>query len=146
MTQSILHANTVWGVVSLPTGDVVTACADGIVRVWTKDPDRMATDEERAAQRTGAQAAAAEAQQKSSGAVPLSGVADVSTMASTPGKKEGEIKMFKEGSNVNAYAWKNGTWDLIGQVTGRPKTPYEGDQYFEAGEYDYVFDVEMGSE
>merc|ERR1719446_425651 len=88
MTQSILHSNTIWGVVSLPNGDAVTACADGIVRVWSRDPDRMASEEERSAQRAGAQAAAAEANSKSKGAVPLAGVADASTMASTPGKKE----------------------------------------------------------
>lgn len=144
MSQNILHSNTVWGVINLPSGDVVTACADGVVRVWTQDPDRMAAEDVREAFRSASQAAAAEASAQSKGAVSLAGVADVSTMASTPGKKEGEIKMFKDGTIVNAYAWKNGTWDLIGQVTGRPKQAYPGDQYFTAGEYDYIFDVEVG--
>ena len=32
-TQQLLHANTVWGVAALDNGNVVTACADGVVRV-----------------------------------------------------------------------------------------------------------------
>ncbi len=42
--QSILHPNTVWGVGSLPNGDVVSACADGFARVFTASPARMAED------------------------------------------------------------------------------------------------------
>lgn len=35
---------------------------------------------------------------------------------------------------------------LLGVVTGKAdKKQYHGDQYFPAGSYDYVFDVELGS-
>ncbi len=55
--------------------------------------------------------------------------------------------MFREGQKIMAYSW-NGVrdWDLVGEVQGssKKKTPYPGDQLFPAGEYDYVFDVELG--
>merc|ERR1711957_856429 len=37
--------------------------------------------------------------------------------------------------------------DCVGEVTGaEAKTAYAGDQYFPAGEYDFVFDVQLGDD
>jgi phospholipase A-2-activating protein len=50
-----------------------------------------------------------------------------------------------------AYMWQNEKWEKIGDVIteggesgGMKAEPryYPGDQYFEAGNYDYVFDVD----
>lgn len=60
--------------------------------------------------------------------MPLDSVPDASTMPQNPGKKAGEVKMFKVGNTVNAYSWNGREWDLIGEVTGRPKAAYAGDQ------------------
>lgn len=47
--------------------------------------------------------------------------------------------------------WQNGKWEKIGQViTENPQSGgtmtqskyYPGDKYFDAGEYDYIFDVD----
>ena len=47
--------------------------------------------------------------------------------------------------NFNIHIYRNGReWDLIGEVTGRPKASYGGDQFFAKGDYDYLFDVEVG--
>ena len=70
-----------------------------------------------------------------------------------PGKKEGEIRVFRNGMVPEAYSWQGGKWIKIGDVItegggsggGTPKSEpryYPGDQYFEAGTYDYIFDVE----
>lgn len=40
--QSIEHPGCVWDAKFLENGDIVTACSDGIVRVWTIDHDRIA--------------------------------------------------------------------------------------------------------
>jgi phospholipase A-2-activating protein len=69
------------------------------------------------------------------------------------GKTEGEFKIFKEGNIPRAYMWKTAErkWELIGDVQMPSSEPppastqyYEGDRLFEAGEYDHVFDVEIG--
>lgn len=47
--------------------------------------------------------------------------------------------------------WQNGKWEKIGEViTENPQSGgtmtqskyYPGDKYFDAGEYDYIFDVD----
>jgi phospholipase A-2-activating protein len=58
-----------------------------------------------------------------------------------------------------AYGWNGAEqkWDLLGEVMTDPNAPtdgdgigaaktvfYAGDRLFEAGEYDHVFDVELG--
>ena len=61
------------------------------------------------------------------------------------GKKNGEVRMFKNGNKPEVYAWDSseGSWTKIGDVIGgTSKKEYEGDRFFPAGEYDYVFDVE----
>ena len=46
-----------------------------------------------------------------------------------------------------AYMWKDGKWEYAGEVvTQQPQAPrrhYQGDRFFPAGEYDYVFDVDV---
>lgn len=39
--QSIEHPGCVWDVKFLENGDVVTACSDGAVRIWTSHGDRI---------------------------------------------------------------------------------------------------------
>lgn len=62
--------------------------------------------------------------------------------------KEGEVKVFKNGATAEAYSWKDGKWEKIGDVINAPGGDtgkyYEGDRLFEAGEYDHIFDVELG--
>ena len=62
--------------------------------------------------------------------------------------KEGEIKVFKNGGQAEAYCWKDSKWEKIGDVISPPggntSKHYPGDQYFETGEYDHIFDVDLG--
>lgn len=39
--QSIKHPGCVWDVKFLENGDIVTACSDGVVRIWTAHKDRI---------------------------------------------------------------------------------------------------------
>ena len=67
--------------------------------------------------------------------------------------KEGEVRIFKNGNAAEAYCFKEGKWEKIGDVinpnTGAgPATTgakiYEGDRIFKQGEYDHIFDVDLG--
>lgn len=44
--QSIEHPGCVWDVAFLPNGDLVTACSDGVARVWTREKNLYASAEE----------------------------------------------------------------------------------------------------
>lgn len=40
--QSIEHPGCVWDAKFLENGDIVTACSDGVVRIWTINQDKIA--------------------------------------------------------------------------------------------------------
>ena len=76
------------------------------------------------------------------------------------GKTEGDIQVFKKNGVPSAYMWKGAEnkWEYVGEVVdpnaggstgesmGRVEKPkyYPGDAMFEEGEYDHIFDVELG--
>jgi phospholipase A-2-activating protein len=48
-----------------------------------------------------------------------------------------------------AYMWKDGKWEYVGEVMAQAateKSHYHGDRFFAKGEYDYVFDVDVGDD
>ena len=149
-TQSFPHPGTVWFAHQLDNQTFVTGCSDGIVRSFSSNPARHAPAEELEAYSSlCASAAASESQEQ----IDPSTVPSESDMNRYRGKKIGEIKMFKNETNeVFAYQWTQvGNWEKVGLVTGGNQTAkkgqkkfYAGDQYFAQGEYDYVFDVELG--
>merc|ERR1712232_1006849 len=98
----------------------------------------------------GAESAALQAAAKGSSSSPMEGSEDISKMPTTIGKKNGEIKCFKDGGTVFAFSWNAGArqWDKIGEVVGQEeqKIFYDGDMIFKRGEYDFVFDVDMGAQ
>jgi hypothetical protein len=62
--------------------------------------------------------------------------------------KEGEIRVFNNNGVAEAYCFKDRKWDKIGEVLGtkgdkNDKKYYPGDKAFPAGDYDFVFDVEL---
>lgn len=56
-----LPAQSVWSVACLSNGDIVAGTSDGVVRVFTRDPERFATEAVRQAFNVGVQTRAAEA-------------------------------------------------------------------------------------
>ena len=137
--QTVLHpADSVWAVATLANGDVATATNDGVVRIFSRDPARAAP--EAARQAFDASVAAH--------AIPAAAMdLDPSTVAGSealaqPGRKDGEVKMVRNGGVIEAYQWQAGAgqWDKVGVVTEvRP----QGKQMLNGAEYDYVFDVDL---
>ena len=71
-------------------------------------------------------------------------------MRSLKNVKDGDVRIFNNGSSAEAYCYKGGKWDKIGDVMN-PQTGattgakiYEGDRLFVQGEYDHIFDVDLG--
>lgn len=84
---------------------------------------------------------------------------DVSEQAKMKGKQEGDIQVFKKNGVPSAYMWKQmeKKWEYVGEVVdpnaggagaagnvGVVPKHYPGDTMFEEGEYDHIFDVELG--
>ena len=82
---------------------------------------------------------------------------DVSEQAKMVGKGEGDIQVFKKNGVPSAYMWKAAEkkWEYVGEVVDpnagqgasgmqTATKHYPGDSVFPAGEYDHIFDVELG--
>jgi len=143
--QSVNHPGTVWVVRVDQDGDILTACADGITRIFSGNPGRKASPEEIEEFRSSSELAAAQGPEGLSEAE-LAKIPSVDSLKKLKGKKDGEIRLFKNGTTPEAYLWKeaDGTWEKIGDVVGNKTSLwYDGDRYFPQGEYDYIFDVDL---
>jgi phospholipase A-2-activating protein len=134
--DALRHPGCVWSVAWLPDGDLVTACADGVARVWTADASRADAELTAAHAATlAARAIAASAPPASSGG---GGGSDADVQASLaaqlppgvkleepsalsrPGARDGATKVVREGASAVAYSWDGaaGRWERIGEVVG----------------------------
>lgn len=143
--QEILHPSTIWAICVDPQHDqdIITASGDGLIRVFTRVVSKRATEDEIASFKNEAEMSSlkgAEIDEKTIAAFPT-----VEDMKKHPGKKEGDIRVFRTGMVPKAYMWKEGKWDYVGEVMSQnvgQKKYYEGDRFFPAGEYDFVFEVD----
>ena len=116
--QEILHPSTLWSI-AVARGndnDIATACGDGYVRVFTKVTSRKATIDELDSFRTEGEMASvqgSEIDEKTLKSFPT-----IDKLATMKGKKEGEIRIFRDGGIPKAYAWQENKWNLVGDVMG----------------------------
>ncbi|KAJ3706100.1 hypothetical protein LUZ61_009805 [Rhynchospora tenuis] len=140
--QSIEHPGCVWDVKFLENGDVVTACSDGVVRVWTQQNDRLADPQETEAYSD--QLSQYKLSRKTVGGLKLTDLPGLEALQ-VPGTIDGQTMVVREGDNGVAYSWnsKQSQWDKIGEVVDGPDDASNG-QVYNGTRYDYVFDVDIG--
>ncbi|KAK6360417.1 hypothetical protein TWF730_006559 [Orbilia blumenaviensis] len=138
--QSISHpCISVWCVSACSNGDLVTGASDGVLRVWSRDPERHADEETLKAYAEAIANLTISEETTEIDKASLPGMAALGR----PGKHNGEKIHINNEGNVEAYQWSasENTWEQVGVVSsavssGR-KTEFDG-QY-----YDYVFDVDF---
>lgn len=155
--QVIEHPGCVWSTVFLANGDLVTACSDGVARVWSRDPERHAGAQEveiyAAALTAFKEAAKSSANKGDEGAgwglPPGFKLQDPSALQA-PGGKDGQTIIVKQGNSGMAYQWSAAKveWELIGEVVSGPEggsaAAGGGSKKVHDGqEWDYVFDVDV---
>ena len=141
-TQDIFHPNTVWDLAINPSNEeLITACADGIMRVFSKNPSRWQSEAD--LEEYTNLCFLSNKQEESNESVDVSKLPKIEDMKRIKNPKEGEIRVFNNNGLAEAYVFKGDTWEKIGEVLGTKenKKYYPGDKCFPAGEYDYVFDV-----
>ena len=150
--QNLPHPNTIWDACINPSnGDLLTACADGILRVFSLKKERWMNQE--ALEQYNNLCEMANAQNEESEGdkqnVDIDKLPSITEMASMSNVKDGEIRLFNNFGKGEAYCYKasENQWQLLGEVMGqsnkKTKKYYPGDGVFKAGEYDYIFDVEL---
>ncbi|KAL3614135.1 hypothetical protein CASFOL_042209 [Castilleja foliolosa] len=140
--QSIEHPGCVWDAKFLENGDIVTACSDGIVRIWTVNPENFADAVELDAYTD--QLSQYTISRKTVGGMKLEDLPGLDSLK-TPGRSDGQTKIVREGDNGVAYSWNMGEqkWDKIGEVVDGPNDNLKR-PILDGAQYDYVFDVDIG--
>ena len=139
--QSIEHPGCVWDAKFMENGDIVTACSDGVVRIWTVDQDNVADQLE--LELYTSQLSEYKSSRKRVGGLKLEELPGLEALK-IPGTTDGQTKVVREGDNGVAYGWnmKEQKWDKIGEVVDGPEESNR--QFFDGIQYDYVFDVDIG--
>jgi len=138
--QSIMHPGSVWDVSALPNGDFISACSDGVARVWSRDPLRKASEE----------VTAIFQHSLSSQAIPSGTIGDIQAdklpgieALKNPGTKDQQNKMIRNGTVVELYQWSasSNEWNKVGEVVDARS---QSKQILNGKEFDFVFDVDIG--
>ncbi|KAF8350535.1 phospholipase A-2-activating protein [Amanita rubescens] len=140
-SQTIVHpAISVWTVSTAPNGDIVSGCSDGIIRVFSETEERWASEAE--LKEYDEQVASQALPSQQMGDVKKSDLPGLEALGN-PGKKSGEVKMIRNGDNVEAYQWDSirQSWEKIGDVVDAIGQGRK--QLYQGKEYDYVFDVDI---
>ncbi|CCO26384.1 Ubiquitin homeostasis protein lub1 [Rhizoctonia solani AG-1 IB] len=142
LVQTLTHpAISVWTVATMPNGDIVTGCSDGVVRVFSRNESRWAN----------AEAIQAFENQVASQAIPSESIGDVKKTdlpgpeaLERPGNKDGQVIMIRTtAGSVEAHEWSagQGKWVKVGDVVDAVGQNQK--QLYNGKEYDYVFKVDI---
>jgi len=115
--EVVEHPDGVWCCCALPEeGDFATGCNDGIVRLWTRDPARAASP---AAREAAAEAVAAAKASRQGGPSPeeVAKLPQWANRLATPGRGEGDVKVFNKNGVAVAAQWAAASSDWI-EVSG----------------------------
>ncbi|XP_072956348.1 ubiquitin homeostasis protein lub1 [Typha angustifolia] len=140
--QSIEHPGCVWDVKFLENGDIVTACSDGAVRIWTSHKDHISDPHE--IESYTIELSQYKTNRKKVGGLKLMDLPGLEALQ-VPGTTNGQTIVVREGDNGVAYSWnsKELKWDKIGEVVDGPGDSMNR-QVIDGTHYDYVFDVDIG--
>uniref|UniRef100_A0A1B0GMT0 Uncharacterized protein n=1 Tax=Phlebotomus papatasi TaxID=29031 RepID=A0A1B0GMT0_PHLPP len=138
-----LPAQSVWSVTCLRNGDIVTGSSDGIVRIFTRDPSRMAPADTLAAYQTSVEVWQREHSTE------LGGI----KVNDLPGPEsllvegtEGQTRIVRQpNGKIECFQWTRGNWSLVGDVTGASggTNASSGKTLYQGKEYDFVFNVDV---
>ncbi|OWM89209.1 phospholipase A-2-activating protein isoform X2 [Punica granatum] len=139
--QSLEHPGCVWDAKFLEDGDIVTACSDGVVRIWTTQQDKIADPLD--LESFSLQLSAYKLSRKRVGGLKLEDLPGLEALRA-PGTSDGQTKVIREGDNGVAYTWnmREQKWDKIGEVVDGPEDTSR--PVLDGVQYDYVFDVDIG--
>eukprot|EP01060_Flectonema_neradi_P026470 TRINITY_DN3544_c0_g1_i1.p1 TRINITY_DN3544_c0_g1~~TRINITY_DN3544_c0_g1_i1.p1 ORF type:complete len:813 (+),score=149.72 TRINITY_DN3544_c0_g1_i1:46-2484(+) len=143
--QTISMPSFLFSVCCLDNGDIVVGCTDAAVRVFTRDPERVACEETlKIFDETVA------SQKINKGTM---GGLDMATLPGPEallenGTKDGQQKIIKTSSGAEVHCWNKALskWEKIGDVVdgeGSPADLGSAKQIYKGKEWDYLFDVDL---
>ncbi|KAJ3220844.1 hypothetical protein HK099_003956 [Clydaea vesicula] len=138
-TQTLhLPCVSVWCLDVFDNGDIVCGGNDSHVRIFTRSEERRANSTDLKAFDDAV----------SAHAIPSNQVGDVDKnklpgldALNSPGKKNGQVIMVRNGEKVEAHQWDNSEWQKIGEVVDAVGNTKK--KMYNNIEYDYVFDIDI---
>ncbi|KAI4837093.1 polyubiquitin binding protein [Plasmodium brasilianum] len=139
--QTINLTDTMWSVKMLGNNDIVCACNDSYIRIYTNKKEhklrKQIIDEIEKS---------ISSKNNNKNSLNDENVNSIENMGNVIGK-EGEIKIFKNKDKYEAYKYEKNAWMLIGDVVDDAKSDkkfYIGDHLFKQGYYDELFSIDTG--
>ncbi|XP_076236021.1 phospholipase A2 activator protein isoform X2 [Calliopsis andreniformis] len=140
-----LPTQSVWCIAEFCNGDIVAGSSDGVVRIFSCDPEKYADAETLQKFEEDVANTKLNAQQELGG-IKIKDLPDAKALQQ-PGQKDGQTKIVNEGDAVRAYSWSQNEqrWIRIGDVMGATggSAATSGKQLYNGIEYDYVFSVDI---
>lgn len=144
-----LPCQTVWYACCLSNGDLIAACSDGSIRIFTQDESQFAGKQQQEEfERELAQFSIPVRSNEALSQINRSELPGIEALA-RPSKMDGQPLMINNNNEVEVYQWSDAEsrWIKIGTAVGsadgagggntKQKITYLG------REYDYVFDIEL---
>ena len=119
--QCLIHPNTIWDVCVNKNSEIITACGDGVVRVFSKNDNDWFKKEQIEDYEKTCYDALNQGQEGAGGEqVDVSTLPTIDEMKKMTGK-EGEIRIFNNNGVAEAYCYKLDikVWQKIGEVLGK---------------------------
>ncbi|XP_034241112.1 phospholipase A-2-activating protein [Thrips palmi] len=137
-----LPAQSVWSVAYLPNSDIVTGSSDGVVRVFSRDPMRQASEDVQKCYEAEIEAMFKVSSQELGG-VKISDLPGKEALFE-PGKSDGQTRLIREGTKVTVYSWsaEQKDWTKVGDVAGANEEN-SGKSLHQGKEYDFVFSIDI---
>ncbi|CAL7942520.1 unnamed protein product [Xylocopa violacea] len=136
---------SVWCLALLPNGDVVTGSSDGVVRIFSCNPELYADSETLQEFEQEVANVMLNAQQELGG-IKVKDLPDAKALLQ-PGQRDGQTKIVNDGDVIRAYSWSQNEqkWIRIGDVMGASggSAATSGKLLYNGIEYDYVFSVDI---
>uniref|UniRef100_A0A672PW60 Phospholipase A-2-activating protein-like n=1 Tax=Sinocyclocheilus grahami TaxID=75366 RepID=A0A672PW60_SINGR len=139
-----LPAQSVWCCCILPDGDIAVGASDGVIRVFTESEERVASAQDLQAFEDELSKAIIDPKTGDLGDIKIEDLPGREHL-NEPGNRDGQTRLIKEGSNVEAYQWSvsDGRWVKIGDVVGGSSQQNSKRVMYEGKEYDFVFSIDV---
>ncbi|EZG43417.1 PUL domain protein [Gregarina niphandrodes] len=156
------HNNTIWSLaLDVESMDVYAGTDDGHILVFNSKAERSNVKELLSESVVAAKweevrqlVEENDRQKQAQVALDLNNIPKAQDRARHPGKKVGQTSLFTDDQSqqVMVYQWSGTEWICIGEMLGQTQQAstviqsnniFEGDEFFPAGIYDHIFDVEI---
>ncbi|MCI4377335.1 hypothetical protein PGIGA_G00202520 [Pangasianodon gigas] len=139
-----LPAQSVWCCCVLPNGDIVIGASDGMIRVFTENEERVASAQDLQAFEEELAKATIDPKTGDLGDIKIEELPGREHL-NEPGNRDGQTRLIKEGTNVEAYQWSmsDSRWVKIGDVVGGSSKQNSKSVMYEGKEYDFVFTIDI---